>query len=131
MLKWLRRKHEACRAGAMPEVDQNTDLKGLMRKDLLVVFKHSMSCPVSWAAHSQITRFRAKHPEVPIHILNVIKNRPVSLELAELSGVRHESPQIIVFRHGAVAAATSHGDITEGRLEELLDLAPVTEPTRQ
>src|ERR1700712_4043428 len=115
MFNWLRRKEEACRAGEMPQVSAESDLSALLHSDLLVLFKHSSACPVSWAAHSQINRFRLKHPDIPVHILHVIKDRPVSLRVAELTGVRHESPQVLVLRKGAVTTALSHGSITEER----------------
>jgi bacillithiol system protein YtxJ len=120
MFNWLRRKEEACRAGEMPHVGSETDLQSLLHSDLLVLFKHSTACPVSWAAHSQINRFRLKYPDVPVHILHVIKERPTSAKVAEITGIRHESPQVIVVRHGAVAAALSHGYITEERLAAAL-----------
>jgi len=128
MLKWLRRKKEACQAGALPEIDQISDFQELRHDDLMVLFKHSSACPVSWAAHSQINRFRLKHPEVPIYMLNVIRHRPVSQEVAKLTGIRHESPQILIFRGGEVTFHASHGEITEERLTQVLAEAPVPEP---
>src|SRR5438132_10153195 len=115
MFNWLKRKEEACRAGEMPRVSASTDLKNLLDSDLLVLFKHSTACPVSWAAHSQINRFRLAHPDVPVHILHVIKERPTSLKVAEITGIRHESPQVIVVKNGRVVTALSHGSITEAR----------------
>ncbi len=120
MFNWFKRREEACRAGEMPEIGKDTDLRELLREDLVVLFKHSTACPVSWAAHSQVNRFRLHHPDIPVHILHVIKNRPVSLSVAEMTGVRHESPQILVLRKGAVAATASHGNITEAHLAEML-----------
>lgn len=104
----------------MPQVNASSDLDSLLHSDLLVLFKHSTACPVSWAAHSQINRFRLHHPEVPVHILHVIKERPTSLKVAELTGIRHESPQVIVVKHGSVQTAISHGSITEERLAALV-----------
>jgi len=125
MFNWLRRREDACKAGEMPAVDKNTDLDCLLRERLVVLFKHSSACPVSWAAHSQVNRFRLKHPDIPVHILHVIRERPTSMKIAEITGVRHESPQIIILRNGVVAASASHGHITEGRLSEMLTGAPV------
>lgn len=125
MFNWRRRKEEASLAGEMPEIGKHTDLEKLMNEDVLVLFKHSTACPVSWAAHAHINRFRLKHPDVPIHILHVIRERPTSLKVAEITGIRHESPQVIIFRNGAVAASVSHGGITEERLTALLASTPV------
>lgn len=121
MFNWLKRKEEACRAGEMPQVTAESDLDGLLHSDVLILFKHSTACPVSWAAHSQINRFRLKHPKLSVYLLNVIKDRPTSLKVAELTGIRHESPQVIVFRNGTVVTAISHGSITEERLASLVE----------
>lgn len=109
----------------MPVIGGCTDLHSLLRKDLLVVFKHSTACPVSWAANSQVNRFRASHPDVPVHIVNVIKDRPVSLKIAELTGIRHESPQVIIIRDGAVLTSASHGKITEANLAAMVAGTPI------
>jgi bacillithiol system protein YtxJ len=124
MFNWLRRKEEACSAGEMIQVGKDTDLQSLLREDLLVVFKHSTACPVSWAAHAQVNRFRLKNPDVPVQMLLVIQDRPVSQKLATITGIRHESPQIIFVRNGGVAADLSHGEITEARLTELVGKTP-------
>jgi bacillithiol system protein YtxJ len=121
MFNWLRRKEEACRAGEMPQIGATSDLEDLLRAELLILFKHSTSCPVSWAAHSQINRFRLKHPDVPVHILHVIKDRPTSLKVEQLTGIRHESPQVIVVKNGTVLTSISHGSITEERLASLVE----------
>ncbi len=125
MFNWLKRKEEACRAGEMPQIGKDTDLKSLLREDLVLVFKHSTACPVSWAAQAQVNRFRLSNPDVPVRMLLVIQDRSVSQQLAALTGIRHESPQIIFIRNGAVAANISHGEITEARLTALVGAAPV------
>ena len=124
MFDWLKRKTACSAEGEMPVIGGCTDLQSLLRKDLLVIFKHSTACPVSWAAHSQVNRFRARHPEVPVHIVNVIKDRPVSLKIAELTSIRHESPQVIIIRDGAVLTSASHGNITEAKLATMVEGVP-------
>ena len=109
----------------MPQIGKDTDLQSLLRQDLLVVFKHSTACPVSWAAHAQVNRFRLKNPCVQVQMLLVIQDRPVSQKLAALTGIRHESPQVIFVRNGEVTADLSHGEITEARLTELVGATSV------
>ena len=46
--------------------------------------------------------------------------RPLSRLVEERSGVRHESPQTILFRDGAPVWDASHGAITSERLAEAL-----------
>ncbi len=126
MLKWLTRGREADKPreetktrGAEPQ-KLSLDLARLAEQDLVVVFKHSTTCPVSYAADREMNGFMARHPEVPVQKVLVREQRELSKQIAEWTGVRHESPQIIVLRKGAVIADASHGDVTEDYLAELL-----------
>ncbi len=121
-LWWRKSKCEVAKR-ELQEIGSDADLDCLFSQDAVVVFKHSTSCPVSWVAHSQVTKFLGGHPEASVVLVNVIKERPVSQEIARRTGVKHESPQIIVLRRGKVVAAISHGDITEARLAEVVAIA--------
>jgi bacillithiol system protein YtxJ len=120
MFRWLTKDREGAGVRAIPEIDAHTDLDTLFHSDALILFKHSTACAVSWAAHNQVTRFRERYPEVPVYLVPVLKQREISHAIARRTGVRHESPQIIFMRRGAVAEAASHGAITESRLAQML-----------
>jgi bacillithiol system protein YtxJ len=105
---------------AIPVLGGCTNVDDLMRDDLVVLFKHSASCPVSWAAHSVVTRFLRAHPDAPVRLIPVLKERPLSQKIAAATGIRHESPQVIVLRRGQVVASASHGDITVDNLTKFL-----------
>ena len=47
-----------------------------------------------------------------VNILEVQSAREVSRELANLTGVRHETPQVIVLRDGKAVWNASHFDVT-------------------
>jgi bacillithiol system protein YtxJ len=94
----------------------------LLREEFVIVFKHSTACPVSWAAHAHVSRFLRENPDAPIRMVRVIQERALSQKVAEVTGVRHESPQIIVLRSGEVVASTSHGRITHDSLNEMRQL---------
>ena len=49
--------------------------------------------------------------------MDVRAERPLSQLIAARTGVRHESPQIIILRNGAVVWSASHGDITAGAIQ--------------
>lgn len=121
---FLRRsKRDSAEAAAVPEmpvIGGDSDLNQLFSSDVVVLFKHSRACPVSWMAHAHVTRFRAKNPHVPVHLVPVIEQRAASLKIAELTRVRHESPQIILLRNGQVSSVASHEDITEDHLTSVL-----------
>ncbi len=89
----------------------------LASSETVVVFKHSTRCPVSAWAFEEVKRFEAAHPEIPVHLLKVVEDRPVSLYLADRLGVRHQSPQAILVRSGQAVWNTSHEGVTAGALE--------------
>jgi bacillithiol system protein YtxJ len=117
LAKWKRGGTAA--DAAKPEFRTATDVQQLLGEELAVVFKHSTACPVSWAAHTQVTRFMKAHPEAPVFMIPVIKDRPFSQKIAAATGIRHESPQVIVLRKGEVVASASHGEITVDELTEM------------
>jgi bacillithiol system protein YtxJ len=72
---------------------------------------------VSWHAQAQVRKFTAGHPGLPVYTVFVRQDRDLSNKIAEVSGIRHESPQVIVFRHGQAVSSSSHQDVTIGFLE--------------
>lgn len=83
----------------------------------VLLFKHSPACPISHAAREEYESFRRHNPDVPTLFVDVIAQRPVARGLAELCGVRHESPQAILFQQGKPVWNASHDAITRGSLE--------------
>lgn len=85
------------------------------------VFKHSTSCPVSFAAHHRVVEHwdgRADLP--PLYLVKVIESRPLSNAIAAATGVTHQSPQLLLIRDGKAVWNTSHGGITGGAVDEAL-----------
>lgn len=82
----------------------------------ILVFKHSPVCPISAAAHDEYQAFCQDHPDVPTLFVDVIDDRPVARGIAERCGVRHESPQAILFEQGQPTWHASHGRITAAAL---------------
>lgn len=123
MFKWFKKgesEGDVTAPRGIREIDASADLTDLLGQDTVMIFKHSTACPVSWAAHLQVTKFLKDHPAFPLYMVSVIQQRPASNQIAEQTGVRHQSPQIILLRHGKVAAAISHGQITAGELHQLI-----------
>lgn len=89
----------------------------------LVVFKHSTTCPVSANAHEEFNSYLADKPREDVDYLfvKVIQSRPVSNKIAEDTGVKHESPQIIYIDKGAKVWTASHWSVTKAHIGAVLD----------
>ncbi len=88
------------------------------------LFKHSLACGVSRRVREGFHAFRAAHPDEAAYALLDIQNaRSVSAEIAERTGVRHESPQVILLRNGRAVWHASHWDIDERSLAKAFEIA--------
>lgn len=104
--------------GNLPEVDSIEECNSLMQGELVILFKHSPTCPVSWMAHREVMQLRAEQPHLPLYLISVRRRRDVARFIEERTGIRHESPQVIVLRGGAVVASASHDDVTASAIKE-------------
>lgn len=90
----------------------------------VMIFKHSLVCPISSAAYGEFVRYLAERPadDPVVHALIEIQNaRPVSNAVAERTGVRHESPQALVLRQGQVVWHRSHGALRVAALAQAVN----------
>lgn len=74
----------------------------------VVIFKHSLTCPISAAAYDQMERLEER-----VALIEIQRSRDLSNEIEQRLGVRHESPQVIVLRNGQVVWNASHFKITK------------------
>ncbi len=81
----------------------------------VLIYKHSTRCGICWAAKRRLESVNAD--QLPIYIVDVVVDRPLSNLIAERFGVHHESPQAILLRNGEAAVVRSHSSI---RPEEFL-----------
>lgn len=85
----------------------------------LLLLKHSTACPISGAAFKEFKVYTRK-PKRPIvcALVKVIESRPVSDEIETKTGLKHESPQILLIQDGELLWNASHWDITFERIEQ-------------
>lgn len=79
----------------------------------VLLFKHSLTCPISSAAYQEMSDF-----EGDISLIVIQRAREVSREVEKLTGIRHESPQAIILRNGKAVWNVSHWKITRSAVEE-------------
>lgn len=101
----------------MKDVTQQSEVDSLLNEDNAIVFKHNPNCPISAAAHDEMERFEASHPESPVYRVDIQASGDVSRYIGERSGIEHHSPQLILLRNGTPAWHASHFDISARALE--------------
>ena len=100
-------------------IDDHAALETLLtdsKQRPVIVFKHSNACSISARAYREMEKFEGQ-----VNILEVQSARDVSRELANLTGVRHETPQVIVLRDGKAVWNASHFDVTARDVAKALE----------
>ena len=106
---------------AIPSVQSVQHLDELFELPVLVLLKHSLTCPISAVAYTEVASFFADRPKIPAYLIPVQTHRRAAEIIEKRTGVRHESPQLLLIRDREAVAVASHFAIT-GKL--LLNLFP-------
>ena len=78
-----------------------------------LIFKHSLTCPLSATAYHQLLSYlEAANGSTDHWLVRVQRNGAVSRLIEQRLGVRHESPQAILVRGGRAVWDASHFAIT-------------------
>ena len=91
------------------KIDDRATLDNLLtdsKQKPVIVFKHSNACSISSRAYREMEKIEGQ-----VNILEVQSAREISRDLANLTGVRHETPQVIVLRDGKAVWNASHFDV--------------------
>ncbi len=88
------------------------ELDGVLAEPVAVLYKHSPLCGASALAARQVRLFMEEHPDVPVYLIDVIRDRPMARAVARRLSIRHESPQAFVLRDGRVVWNGSHDAVT-------------------
>ena len=103
-------------------LEQWKELLDASKEQSVVVFKHSTTCPVSANALSEFNQYLETESgdQTTYALVKVIESRPVSNQIAEDTGVKHESPQIILLRDGKKYWTASHWSITNEHMKAVM-----------
>lgn len=103
----------------LDDVAQLDEIVETSKTKPVAIFKHSTRCSISSAAKSRMDNgWDVPEEEVEVYYLDLIANRGISNTIAERFGVRHESPQVILFKGGQAVYHASHFDIRADVLKE-------------
>ncbi|CAA9534562.1 MAG: hypothetical protein AVDCRST_MAG73-1256 [uncultured Thermomicrobiales bacterium] len=87
----------------------------------VVLFKHDPFCSISLVAYQEVANLGRD-----VAVVDVARAKALAKDVAKRTGVRHESPQVIVLRDGAAAWDASHWDITANAIADALADGPAT-----
>ena len=99
-------------------IDNQDTLENLLTdstKKPVIVFKHSNACSISARAYREMEKIDG------VNIVEVQSARDVSRELASRTGVRHETPQVIILRDGKAVWNASHFDVTAADVQRAVE----------
>lgn len=88
------------------------------------LFKHSTACPTSAMAWRSFSAFADGQHEAEFARVLVIEDRSLARQIADVTGIRHQSPQVILFWKGEPIWNESHWHISEGSLDAALKSLP-------
>ena len=96
----------------IPESDSELDNYLKPDSGLVIIYKHSFSCGVSIFAKSRLEDSIDEINKCADCIFIDVKlNRYLSNKIAEKTGVRHESPQLLLLNNGEIFWHGSHGSV--------------------
>lgn len=87
--------------------------------EIVLVFKHSTRCIISKTVKGRFETL-AKTSSIPMYLIHVIEERPLSNHIAEESGITHQSPQVLIFKSGKCLYHESHDGILDDRILSFL-----------
>ncbi|MBL3657052.1 bacillithiol system redox-active protein YtxJ [Fulvivirga sediminis] len=102
--------------------DQINNIKEESKEQMVMLFKHSTTCPISSMALNRLERSWQDDDAQVIkpYFLDLLKYRSISNEIADTFGVQHESPQVILIKEGEAVYNNSHMGIN---YSEIIDQA--------
>lgn len=98
---------------------QLNELLTLSSEKPVVILKHSTRCNISAMVRARLEKNWNPDLEksIPVY-LDLLSYRNLSNKLEDISGVRHESPQVLIFSNGEVVYDASHGSIDAETIEQ-------------
>ena len=100
-------------------IDDRATLDNLIsdsKQKTVVVFKHSNACSISARAYREMEKLDGQ-----VNLLEIQAAPELSREVESLTGVRHESPQVILLRDGKAIWNASHFDVNVASVSKALE----------
>jgi bacillithiol system protein YtxJ len=95
----------------------------LARHPEAVLFKAG-TCHKTQETFARLEPLLTAREDLPLGVVRVVEARPASNRVAEATGIRHESPQVLLLRGGHVAFHRDNWAITAEAFADALQAAP-------
>ena len=98
---------------ALESTEQLDEIQQASKENVVLIFKHSTRCSISRAALDRFERNWSVEDlkNVKPYYLDLIANRTVSNQVAQVFNVDHESPQVLIIKDGKSVYDRSHLEI--------------------
>ncbi|HET9526497.1 MAG TPA: bacillithiol system redox-active protein YtxJ [Pyrinomonadaceae bacterium] len=100
-------------------IDDRATLDNLIsdsKHKTVLVFKHSNACPISARAYREMQKLEDR-----VNLIEIQAVPDLSREVESLTGIRHESPQVILLRDGKAVWNASHFDVNAASVSKALE----------
>lgn len=105
----------------LTSIEQLNQLVLSVQTKPVLIFKHSTRCGISsMALNSFRMSWSSDNELADLYMLDLLNHRDVSNEIAMLTGVMHQSPQVIVLSKKEVIYDASHSQIDTRKIESIL-----------
>lgn len=93
--------------------DQLVEIKEQSNQQPVLLFKHSTTCSISKTSLNRLERNwqEGELKGTKAYYLDLLTYRSISNEIAQLFGVEHQSPQVLIIQKGKSVFDRSHFDI--------------------
>ena len=96
----------------LTSIDQLVEVIDSSSEKPVLFFKHSTRCGISSMVFSGFrSGWEGTEEQIGIYYLDLLNHRDISNEMAKLTGVFHQSPQVIVLKNNEVVYTATHSGI--------------------
>ncbi len=100
-------------------LNSEEELKDALSNENFLLFKHSLTCPISAEAKEEFEKFTQEN-SLPAYMIHVQEQRELSNQVADHYSIKHESPQFFHVKNGEVNYHNSHWHIKYDTLKEVV-----------
>ncbi len=97
------------------------DVENFVKQNARAVIFKAGSCRQTENALHRLTAFFNKYPDIPAARIDVVSHRNASNMATGLSGKKHESPQVLVFKAGECIFEANHWRIEAITLIDIVE----------